>query len=199
MSGKDRDVHKIRWGMNPHLPRRAGLRLTGRAVLSVYPRGLIARLMRRYSGRDGYTFDSARWVAERFLVHRSSVSNLIVTSGKVLVCRMLMDDGAQWDTGLTYHAIGTGSTAVAVGDTTLTTETGRKAITSKSRSGNEVTFSTFFPVADCTVKVAECGVFGSSTAGAGADSGELMCHYLQAYDNSGGNFDLTFDWVLTVG
>jgi len=124
--------------------------------------------------------------------------NLIVTVGKNLVGDMLIDV-AGYDTGLTYQAIGTDSTAPVVGDTTLGTESSRKAITAKSRLVNVITLSTFFTAAECTAAIEEAGVFGHSTAGAGADSGVLFSHWLVSFDNSGGVYDLTFDYVLTIG
>ena len=170
------------------------LPLHGRSILKAYPRGLIPCLMRM-----GLSLEGVRSYAERFVVYRSEVSNLIVTAGKVLVCKMLIDDGAQWDVGLTYQAIGTSDTAPSLSDTQLGTEVARKTPTLKSRSGNEITLSTFYPAADCSYAIEECGIFGSSTAGASANSGEMFSHWLQSYDNSAGDYDLTFDYVLTVG
>ena len=183
--------------------------LRGRSTLKAYPRGLIPKLMamgmrarlssvRLSSPKSAEAFESARASAEKFVVYRSEVGNLIVTAGKVLVCRMLIDDGAQWDVGLTYHAIGTSSTTPSLSDTQLGTEVERKQPTLKTRAGNEITLSTFYPAADCTYAIEEAGIFGSSTAGASADSGELFSRYLQSYDNSAGDYDLTFDYVLTV-
>lgn len=123
--------------------------------------------------------------------------NLIVTTGKQLVGDMLKDETG-YDTGLTYQAIGTSKKAPAAADTTLTAEAARKAITSKTRSGSEVTFSTFMTAAECTYNIAEAGVFGHSTASGTGDSGVLFSHYLVAFNNSGGSYDLTFDYVLTI-
>jgi len=176
-----------------HLGIEADIPLRGRSILLAYPAGIIPRLMAM-----GLSYERARTYAEGFVVYRSQVSNLIVTAGKVLLCRMLIDDGAQWDVGLTYHAIGTDETAPSLSDTQLGAEVSRKAITAKTRSGNEINLSTFYPATDCTYAIEEAGVFGSSTASAAANSGELFSRYLQAYDNSIGNYDLTFDWVLTV-
>ncbi len=124
--------------------------------------------------------------------------NLIVSAGKALVGDMLKDT-AGYDTGLTYQAIGTNNTAPALGNTTLTAEAARKAITSKSRVANVVTYSTFFTAGESTYNIKEAGIFGHSTASVTPDSGILFSHWLAAFDNSGGLYDLTFDYVLTIG
>jgi len=124
--------------------------------------------------------------------------NIICTVGKYLIGDMLIDkDG--YDTGLTYCAIGTGTTTPTATDTQLTTEAARKAITSKSRSGKEITLSTFFTAAQSSYNIKEAGIFGHSTAGTGANSGIIFNHFLSAYDNSAGNYDLTFDVIITIG
>ena len=123
--------------------------------------------------------------------------NLVVTVGKGLVCDLLID-ASGYDTGITYCALGTGTNAPALGNTTLQTEAARKIMTSRTRAGSVMTFSTFFTAAQSTVNVKEVGLFGHSTAGAGANTGILFCRALMSYDNSGGNYDLTFSWECTV-
>lgn len=125
-------------------------------------------------------------------------NNLIVTVGLQLVGDLLIDKSG-YDTGLTYQAIGTSATSPAVGDTTLTAEAARKAITTRTRSGADCTFTTFFTAAESTYAIEEAGVFGHSTATASADSGVLFSHWLVSFNNSGGTYDLTFDYVLTIG
>jgi hypothetical protein len=124
-------------------------------------------------------------------------NNLRVTVGKQLLGDMLIDVSG-YDTGLTYQAIGTGTTAVAITDTQLTTESARKIITSRTRSGLVLTFSTFFTAAQATYNIKEAGIFGHSTASGTANSGILFSHWLVTFDNSGGLYDLTFDYVLTI-
>ena len=129
--------------------------------------------------------------------------NLIVTVGKTMVGDMLIDAAAQWDTGLTYCALGADNTAPAIGQTQLVDEGGgaamRKTITSKTRVVNEITLSTFFTAAQSTLAILEAAIFGSSTAGASENSGVMFSRWLVTFDNSLGNFDLTFDHVLTIG
>lgn len=124
--------------------------------------------------------------------------NLITATGMVLVCEMLIDT-ASYDTGLTYHAIGTSTVAVASGDNKLTAEFGRKAITSKSRTGKELTYSTFYTAAQSTASIQEAGMFGHNTASTASNTGILFSHYLVQVNNTASLYDLTFSYVLTVG
>ena len=120
-----------------------------------------------------------------------------------MVGDMLIDAAAQWDTGLTYCALGADNTAPAIGQTQLVDEGGgaamRKTITSKTRVVNEITLSTFFTAAQSTLAILEAAIFGSSTAGASENSGVMFSRWLVSFDNSGGLYDLTFDYVLTIG
>ncbi len=123
--------------------------------------------------------------------------NRIVTYGLYFISSALIDASAVFDTGLTYCAIGTNATAPVAGDAGLGTETARKAITSKTISGVEATFSTFFTAAESTYNIKEAGLFGGSGAGAGSGSGLLFSHWLVSFDNSLGVYDITISHVLT--
>jgi len=125
---------------------------------------------------------------------------LITTAGKVLLARFLAEESG-YDTGLTYLAIGTGTTTPAITDTTLTTETARKAVAAPVyRVTNRLEFRGYFPSADCNVFVKEVGLFGHSTASATLNTGELFNHALLSKDNSGGSpVDLTFYIVISLG
>lgn len=124
--------------------------------------------------------------------------NIVCTAGKQQIGDMLIDV-ADYDTGLTYQAIGTGTTVPTAADIKLTTEANRKVFTNKARIGIEIIFSTFFTAAQCTYNIKEAGVFGHSTAGGDADSGIIMSHWLVSYNNSAGLMDLTFEYILTIG
>ena len=170
-----------------------GLGLTSNVILRAYERGLIPWLT-----AHGFSYDDARCRAAEHIVGSVWSHNIIVTSGKVLVAKMLMD-ASGYDTGLTYCAIGSDSTTPAVGDTTLATEENRVAVTSKSRTVNAVTYSTFFTAAQSTYAIEEVGLFGHSTASGTTDSGELFNHALLSYDNSAASVDLTIDVAITFG
>ena len=125
------------------------------------------------------------------------IDNLIVTVGKELVGRMLIDE-AGYDTGLTYCAIGTNAAVPLVINTLLGTEVARKAITSKTRASNIITLSTFFTGAESTFNIKEAGIFGHDADGT-PNTGDLFARALLAYDNSGATADITIDWIITIG
>ncbi len=125
-------------------------------------------------------------------------NNLITAAGQALIGNMLIDV-ASFDTGLTYHAIGTVTTAVASGDTQLGAEYKRLTITSKSRSGNVLTYSTFYTASQSAASIEEAGLFGHNTASTASNTGILFNHYLVHVNNSSGLYDLTFSYQLQIG
>ena len=134
------------------------------------------------------------------VLERLKAHNLIVTSGKVLVARMIAEE-AGYDTGLTYLAIGTGTATPLVSDVLLGSEHGRKAVsTPVYRVTNRLQFKAYFPAADCNIFVKEVGLFGHSTATATINTGELFNRALLSKDNSGVSpVDLTLYLVIVTG
>ncbi len=166
-------------------------RLAGRSTLRTFPQGMVEYYLSR-----GLTLFEIHRMHGDLALFKDTRQNLIVSSGKSLVCDILIDDEPL---GLTYHAIGTSDTVPAVGDVSLTAEVSRKTWASKSRLGNTASFGAFYLASESTFNVKECGVFGGSLATATPGSGALFSHYLQSYNNSGGTVDLTFEYELTVG
>jgi hypothetical protein len=124
--------------------------------------------------------------------------NIICNEGLQLIAAFAIDESATYDTGLTYCEIGTGSTAPAAANTTMTTYANRIAVTSKSRSSYDVTISSFFTAAQSTYNIAEAGLYGGGDAGAAPASGLLFSHFLASYNNSSGLYDITITYILTV-
>jgi len=126
--------------------------------------------------------------------------NMVVTSGKQLVGDLLIARTG-YTVGVTYCVLGAGDTAPSLSDTQLTDEGGgaamRKVITSRSRTGEIVTFSTFFLASECTLDMKEVGLFGYPADGT-ENSGTLLNHALVSYDNSSGTYDLTIDVTMEV-
>jgi hypothetical protein len=98
---------------------------------------------------------------------------------------------------LAWCAMGTGTTAPAVGQTTLTTEVKRMQVTATSAIAAVVTAQTFFLAADSTYHIKEIGIFASDSDGT-ADSGTMFARALIDYDNSGAPVDLIVTWVITL-
>ena len=79
---------------------------------------------------------------------------------------------------INYGAIGTGSTAVALTDTQLTTETARTTVADSQSSGNNEAILQFF-FADATLSNTTYREFGTFVDGTGtANSGKIFNHAL---------------------
>lgn len=87
--------------------------------------------------------------------------NTIVTAGKNLVATLVGGSG----TAFSHMAIGTDSTAVAVGNTTLGSETGRVTLTSKAVTNNDIAYIGDFPAGTGTGSIVEAGILNASSAG----------------------------------
>jgi len=166
------------------------MRLQGKSTIRGFSAGILERYLRYMDIREAI----ARLAPSA--LYTKTVSNLVVTGGKELTADALMGLEA---VGLTYHALGTGNAAPALGDAGLATETARKAWTSKTRTGAVITYTVFYLASEAAYNIAECGVFGSASANGTLGSGILFARYLQPYDNSAGLIDLTFEYELEVG
>ena len=129
---------------------------------------------------------------------RKSATNVVTRRGQNLVARLLAEN-VGYDTGLTYQAIGTGTTTPSVTDTVLDTETARRSITTRGETTTRIAaFFTFFPFPDVGAQIDEVGVFGHSTASATADSGVLFSRATLSLTNTDDN-NLVVSYVLTIG
>lgn len=175
-----------------HDMKKNEIRLTGKSTLRAFERGVI-----RYWMDKGMDLNEAiqQAVKRGLCVHEQTVDNLVVTAGKQLLADLMIGEET---TGIAYHEIGTGTTTPALTDTALTTASARKALASKVRSGNQVQASAFYLASECTYEIEEAGIFGGDDATGVAGTGAMLCHYLQTYDNSGGLYDLTFEYTLTI-
>lgn len=84
---------------------------------------------------------------------------------------------------ITYVALGTSSTAPAVGDTKLGAEVFRKKVASYTNGANpgEVIVGGYIAPGDANgVNIQEVGFFGGSAANANANTGVLVAHGLYA-------------------
>ena len=100
-------------------------------------------------------------------------SNLIVTVGFSMLRDCLQ--GVVADAEIKYVAVGSDSTAPALADTVLGTETFRKAVTSFSNpSATSLKTIMYIAPAEAVGAIAEIGWFAGAAAGAGADTGILV-------------------------
>jgi hypothetical protein len=89
-------------------------------------------------------------------------------------------------------AVGSGTTAAAVGDTTLGTELGRVSLTSTTVTTNNVAYVATFPAGTGTGAVTEAGLFNASS------SGTLLCRTVFSVINKGAADTLGITWTVTV-
>jgi len=119
------------------------------------------------------------------------VDNLVVTAGKDFVASRMVGTAS----GVMSHmAIGTGSTAAAVGNTTLGTEVGRVALASATASAAIVTYGATFPAGAGTGAIVEAGLFNSI-----APTGTMLCRTVFSVINKGASDIVTITWAVTVG
>jgi hypothetical protein len=164
----------------------------GISTMRAWKPGVLGFLMSQGRGDLRMAMETAREAGS--LVDEQTVHNLVVTNGKNWLAMLLGNLAAG---GITYQAFGTGTTAPAAGDVQLTAEVARMPITLASVTVNVLTLDAYYTAANCNYAIQEVGWFGGPASGA-ANSGELISHYLQPYNNSGGSpNDLTFEYIFT--
>jgi len=127
------------------------------------------------------------------IVKKITQKNLVTTIGLRLVLDALGNDKS----GITYGAVGTGTTAAAVGDTTLETELDRNS-SIYERSQTVGTFSVFFNTGEANGIITEIGFFGDD-ATTTSDSGTLFNHIiLDSSITKTTDYTLTLDLDITV-
>jgi len=129
------------------------------------------------------------------IVESRKVKNLITSAGKAGLASRIMGSGSE--AAFTYIAVGTGTTAASVSDTTLQTELAvsglSRAAATLSRVTTSVTNDTARAVLAFTVSgsaaVTEIGILNA------ASSGTLLCHTIFSALNvrSGDSLTVTYD------
>jgi hypothetical protein len=117
------------------------------------------------------------------------IDNLVVTTGKGYVASRMKDATA---TAMSHMAIGTGSTAAAVGDTALGAESARVALTSTTVSGADITYVATFGAGTGTAAITEAAVLNASS------SGTMLCRTVFAVVNKGASDSMSVTWTVTA-
>ena len=119
------------------------------------------------------------------------VDNLVVTAGKGFIASRMKDATAAV---MSHMAVGTSSTAPAVGDTTLGAEiaSSRSALTSTTVTTNSVAYVCTFGTGVGTGAVTEAGIFNDAAAGT------MLCRTTFSVINKGASDTLTITWTVTV-
>lgn len=131
-------------------------------------------------------------------VEKWEFENLIVTVGRTMLANNLTNTSPDNVMLVTHVALGTDDTVPVNGDTTLTTETYRNAVASKTNANNIGYISGFFTATEVTGTFKEAGVF--SDASGAADSGILVSHVNLKLPNGvikTATDTLTIDFVIT--
>ena len=115
-------------------------------------------------------------------------NNLVVTAGKNWVADRMNDA----NTVMTHMALGTGTNAAAVGDTTLQTEIDRNALTGTTVSTNTIAYSCTWAAGDGTGAITEAGLFNASSGG------DMLCRTVFSVVNKGSADSMTITWTITV-
>ena len=137
-------------------------------------------VLRLYDSRTGRTLD----------YQEMDPGNLVMTVGLAYLADQLLSAPTMASMG--WMAIGTGTTAPAIGDTALQTEANRQALDAKTRSGSAITYHRSFGAGQGTGAITEMGILNSVSAGT------LLCRQIFAAKNKGANDVLDITLVHTL-
>jgi hypothetical protein len=119
------------------------------------------------------------------------IKNLVVTVGKTFIASRMVGVSA---TVMGWMELGTGTTAAAVGDTTLQTviASSRVTLTSGTSATNVATYVASFPAGTGTGAVTEAGIFNAASAGT------MLCRTVFSVVNKGAADAMSITWTITV-
>jgi hypothetical protein len=116
--------------------------------------------------------------------------NLVVTVGKTFIFSRMASAA---DAVMSHMAVGSGTNAAAVGDTTLQTEVDRNALTSITPAAGQITYVGFWAAGDATASLNEAGIFNDGT------TGTMLARSVFPLTISKGVADtLTITWVISA-
>lgn len=101
-------------------------------------------------------------------VRQTAFQNLVVLTGRSVFARILSGD-TTYTGAINYGALGTGTAAVASGNTQLATEVARKLYATRTRTNAQVNMDFYYSKADTNGTYQEFGTFidGTSTLNSG--------------------------------
>tara|TARA_R100001369_G_scaffold46759_1_gene73154 strand:- start:755 stop:1177 length:423 start_codon:yes stop_codon:yes gene_type:complete len=116
------------------------------------------------------------------------IPNLVVTAGKNFVASRMKNTTQV----MTHMAVGTNNTSAAAGQTTLTAESDRNALTSTTVTNNTVIYVATWAAGDATGALVEAAVLNASSGGT------MLCRTVFPVLNKGSADSLTITWTITV-
>jgi hypothetical protein len=120
-----------------------------------------------------------------------TVENLVVTTGKTFIASRMAGTSSAV---MSHMAIGTGTTAAAVGDTALQSQSAIVALTSTTPSANTVAYVATFPAGTpaTLTAVTEAGIFNAASAGT------MLCHTIFPVVNKDVGDTMSITWTITL-
>lgn len=119
------------------------------------------------------------------------VDNMVVTAGKNWIASRMNAASAGV---MTHMAVGTGTTAAALANTTLVTELARQVLTTSGGSvaGAVVTFATTYAAGTATGAITEAAILNASSAGT------MLARTVFSVVNKGALDTMTISWAVTI-
>ena len=123
------------------------------------------------------------------IIEEQTTENLVVNDGLNFICSRM--EGVSQDV-MSHMAVGTDSTAVAAGDTTLGTEIARVALTSTTVSTNTIEYVASYSAGTGTGALVEAGIFNAASAG------DMLCSVRFDVINKAAADSMTITWTITL-
>jgi hypothetical protein len=129
--------------------------------------------------------------ADGSIKQNKTVENLVVTTGKTFIASRMAGTSSAV---MSHMAIGTGTTAAAVGDTALQSQSAIVALTSTTPSANTVAYVASFPAGTpaTLTAVTEAGIFNAASAGT------MLCHTIFPVVNKDVGDTMSITWTITL-
>jgi hypothetical protein len=121
-----------------------------------------------------------------------SVKNLVLTTGKTFIAASMLKTTTNSPVAMSHMAIGSGTTAAAIGNTAMETQLARVSLATATSSGAVVTYTASFPAGTGTGAVTEAGIFNNSSGG------DMLCRTVFSVVNKGTDDAMSITWTVTV-
>lgn len=117
--------------------------------------------------------------------------NLVVTAGKNWIAQRMQGTSLGV---MTHMAVGTGTTAAAVGNTALVTEVSRVALTTSGGvvAAAVITFAATYAAGVATAALTEAGIFNA------ASGGTMLARTVFSVINKAAADSMTISWDVTI-
>ena len=129
--------------------------------------------------------------ADGTVKHEQIIPNMVVTAGRNYIASRMKDTT---DTAMSHMAVGAGTTAAALGQTALVTESARVSLTSTTVTDNAVAYVATFPAGTpaSLTAITEAGIFNASS------NGIMLCRTVFAAVNKDVGDTMSITWTVTV-